>query len=190
MSRTRTIYNSDYRDHHIFVQDTPYQIPARSSITVPAEIGEFLLKRAKADNVPFTDVEPAGHKNEDVTPELRALLALRAQGALVPVSLFDEVNLLRLDKSILLKMNECIGANPLVTDDTPKKAIVESILHEQKFQSRSGVTASTPGQEPGSSVRIGTPQPVSAAAAASSPDVKPGVTEIPAAAAHESEVVS
>lgn len=94
------------------------------------KLGEEILAEAKRSGVPFSTESVAaivvgrvvfGRRDDKATLNVSSKPLL-----MVPVGIFDQANLMRMDRDLLLRMAACLGA--VLEEETTKKACVETIL--------------------------------------------------------------
>jgi len=191
------IWNHDLvNDRTVMTADTARCIGAGSFHEYEEPLATEILTEAKRTRVPFstelparinvagTSAVPAVHHAQSVASMAAATSLL---GVVIPMEIFDRENLIRLDKDILLKIAECVGAIPLLSDATPKRVIVDEIEEALGRGRELRAEGRGPAEEPDSKKKT---QPISISenlpAAAVSPTVN-GRETSNAAGAEEQE---
>ena len=100
----------------------------------PAVLAREILKCAEQQDAPFKDAAP---EKLAVGGEIFQKAGAEAPqwvnaGVMIPLTIFDRTNLLRLDRGILLSIAEMVGCPPLLDEET-KKGIVDDIAKQTKF---------------------------------------------------------
>lgn len=125
-----TIWNHDLKaDRCVFTGDTQRTIGAGSFKEYSDELAKEILAESKRMKVPFSTELPSriNIAGTSAVPAQHVAASTSYLGTVIPIEIFNKDNLLRLDRDVLLKIAECIGAVPLLDENTSKKVIVAEI---------------------------------------------------------------